>query len=340
MKTYIYFNPGAKNDCFEGTRLRKNIKGAMESTTNMVWIDSPYADYEILHLISPDDEVKGHEAKEDGKKLVVSALYTEGDPNARFFERNQTTGLYVLKPKAERLLEEADLVFVPDEACKKILTSANIKNPHIKILSPGVNLARFEKNDPLEKVTFYRYMRTPQNEFFVFSVLNYEDGEAITKINEIAEKLPKIRFFVVGLDHKGVPSNFLLRRLNKKSPKNITYSPILEDDVYRSAMINASIFLHFSSPFGQPISSLEAMAAKCQIYVYGSNYDGGTLEKDKNCRLFKDEAELIAEIEKFSPSNKSGTIMSAYKMAKANSLASVGEQLKGYYETLLTSEDD
>jgi hypothetical protein len=39
---------------------------------------------DIVHILSPDDEAKVHDAKLDGLKVVVSALYTETDPAARY----------------------------------------------------------------------------------------------------------------------------------------------------------------------------------------------------------------------------------------------------------------
>ena len=57
MKVLVSFQPNKKASDFEGVRLRKTIKGALEMigveyTTNIV------DKYDVVHLITPDDENK------------------------------------------------------------------------------------------------------------------------------------------------------------------------------------------------------------------------------------------------------------------------------------------
>ena len=54
MKVLVSFNPGKKIDNFEGVRLRKCIKGALEIAS------IPYTtyigdEYDVAHFISPRD---------------------------------------------------------------------------------------------------------------------------------------------------------------------------------------------------------------------------------------------------------------------------------------------
>jgi hypothetical protein len=174
MKALVYFNPGAKADNFVATRLRKNIKGSLE-LANVNWVESLFALPDLLHVLSPEDEAKVHDAKLDGLKVVVSALYSEIDPAARYFQKDPD-GFFALKGKSERVLEGADLILVPSLGAKNLLIDGGIKNPHISILSPGVNMARFEKSDPVETGVVYRYLRFPKKTNLSFRL-------AITKIS-------------------------------------------------------------------------------------------------------------------------------------------------------------
>jgi hypothetical protein len=242
MKVLVYFNPGEKNDCFSAARLRKNIKGSLE-LADVPWVESVFALPDIVHILSPDDEAKVHDAKLDGLKVVVSALYTETDPAARFFQKDPD-GFYSLKSKAERVLEAADLILVPSLGAKKALIQAGIKNPHFALLPSGVNMTRFEKTDPVETGVVYRYLRFPQNEKYVLSVGDYEDNEVLEKFTSVAKALPKIRFYFSGIK-RGIGSEALLKKLNRETPENCHFLDLLEDDVFRSAMINASVYLSF-----------------------------------------------------------------------------------------------
>lgn len=100
MRILIHFDPGPSKDAFLGTRLRKNIKGALE-LQNIVWVDSIYAKADVCHLLSPLDEALAKEAKEEGIPIVTSAFYTEDDPFASFLSRN-VLGDYTLTLKGKK----------------------------------------------------------------------------------------------------------------------------------------------------------------------------------------------------------------------------------------------
>ena len=57
MKICVYFQPTIENDNFEGMRLRKNIKGALE-LHNIPYAKNLLDTYDIVHFMSLDDEAK------------------------------------------------------------------------------------------------------------------------------------------------------------------------------------------------------------------------------------------------------------------------------------------
>lgn len=338
MKSLVYFNPGPRNDCFEGARLRKNIKGALE-LNGVSWVESLFALPDILHVISPEDENKVHDAKMDGMKVVVSALYSESDPFARYYTKD-LDGYYVLKNKAQRTLEAADLILVPSLSAQKSLLASGIKNPAIKVLTPGVNLTRFEKSDPIETAVVYRYLRFGENEKFVISVGDYGDNAIIESFLSVAKMVPMVRFFFVGLSHHGKASEFTLKKLNKEAPKNVKFLDLLEDDVYRSAMMNASIYLCFEGAYPDPMLALEAMASHCQIMFLGHALNDETFEEKKNCYSYKDPEKLAKGIESYCSGKLTPTIIEGYRQAKSASLSLLGKQLKADYESLLKDSEE
>jgi glycosyltransferase involved in cell wall biosynthesis len=337
MKALVYFNPGPKADCFLGTRLRKNIKGSLE-LANVNWVESLFALPDLLHVLSPDDEAKVHDAKLDGLKVVVSALYTESDPAARFFQKDPD-GFYRLKSKAERLLEGADLILVPSLGAKNALIEAGIKNPRFAILTSGVNVARFEKSDPVETGVVYRYLRFGDNEKFVISMGDYEDNEILERFDAVARAVPKVRFFFLGMKH-GLAGDPLLKKLNRNASANCRYLEPLEDDVFRSAMINASVYLSFPSPRSDQLMALEAMAAKTQIIAYGHPLQGDVIEEKKNAYCFTSPEKAAKAIESYCAGKLAPTIIEGYRKAKSCSLDKVGQQLKADYESLFRDPEE
>ncbi len=336
MKILVYYNPGPKNDVFEGTRLRKNLKGALE-LTGVGWVESVFALPDIAHFISPLDEAKAHDSKFDGVKLVVSALYGENDPYDRFLERDDD-GYYSLSPKAERMLESADLILVPSVAERDLLVQCGLKNPHVKPLSPGVNLARFEKSDPIELEVFSRYFRFPPTTKFAITVGDFEDKETIGELSEMALAMPSMRFFYFGLLKLG--GDILLKKLNREAPKNLRFSPVVEDDVYRSGMMCAAVYLVFASARFDALVALEAMASKTQILYVGQPIEGEILIDKKNCLAFSTPDKAGKALDSYCSGKLASTIIEGYRTAKANSLLETGKRLKAYYESVLKDSEE
>jgi glycosyltransferase involved in cell wall biosynthesis len=337
MKALVYFNPGAKADNFVATRLRKNIKGSLE-LANVNWVESLFALPDLLHVLSPEDEAKVHDAKLDGLKVVVSALYSEIDPAARYFQKDPD-GFFALKGKSERVLEGADLILVPSLGAKNLLIDGGIKNPHISILSPGVNMARFEKSDPVETGVVYRYLRFPSQDKFVISVGDYEDIDVVGSFSRVARACPKIRFFFVGPKH-GIASETYLKKLNREASPNCHFLDLLEDDVFRSAMINASVYLSFPSPKNDQLVALEAMASKTQIICFGKPLLGDAVEEKKTAYCFFSPDKVAKAIESYCAGKLPPTIIEGYRKAKSCSLDKVGQQLKADYESLLRGSEE
>jgi glycosyltransferase involved in cell wall biosynthesis len=338
MKILVYYNPGLKNDCFEGTRIRKNIKGSLE-LNSVSWVESLFALPDILHLLSPEDEAKAHDAKEEGLKVVVSCGYAEDDPYARFFSKDNE-GKHLIKGKSERILEGADLIFVPSEAIRNALIAAGIKNPHVRVVSPGVNPVRFEKSGKVEQEIFYRYMRLSPTQKYVVSVGNYDESAKIESLEKIASNAPKTKFFFFGVGKYGRVSGSFLKKLNHEAPSNCHFSDVLEDDVYRSAIMSASVYLSNPAVGDDSLVSLEAMAGKTQIIVLGRPLEKSFLIDKTNCYCCDKEEKAAKAIESYCLGNLAPTIIEGYKTAKANSLSLVGSQLKAYYESVLGDSEE
>ena len=80
MKVLVYFQPNRKYDNYEGARMRKTIKGALE-VVGATHTSNIYDDYDVAHFMSPEDESKLNIALERDVPVIVSALYGEDDPS-------------------------------------------------------------------------------------------------------------------------------------------------------------------------------------------------------------------------------------------------------------------
>lgn len=338
MKVLVYFQSKNDTDIFEGARLRKSIKGALEMidvehTSNV--LDT----YNIIHLISPNDEKIIDDAKEYHCPVVVSALYTEDDPSASYIEEviNDKGKASFLKPKALKFLNKADLVLVPCEANIDFLKFNGVTTP-IKVVQPGLNMSRFDYSREDEKEIFFRYFREDKNKKLVFAIGEYDvNMNGINSFITAAKKCPNDLFYFFGKMNKTTKLNLKFKRFVKNTPKNVHFISDVPDDVYRSAMLNASVFMIPGYKNAGVISIYEAMAARCQIIARKSAVFKGILDEGITAQV-GEFSETLSSLVKDCLDNKiKPTTVKAYEIASELTLTKFGNELKDIYMDLITS---
>jgi 1,2-diacylglycerol-3-alpha-glucose alpha-1,2-glucosyltransferase len=334
MKVFVHFQPRYLKDVYEGMRLRKNIKGALE-LTNIEIAKNSIDHYDVAHFISIADEMKINDAIELGKPVIFSALMCESDPVAKITEVTRD-GEVRLSNRALRILNKVNVVIVPNEAGVKFLADSGVKTKII-VLSPGVNIARFEKNDQLEADLFYRYFRLNKLAKTVVAFGQYDSREEIRNIVEIARLCPEYKFLYFGQAKHLLLLPSKIRRLLRRSPKNLRFNPIIPEDVYRSVMMNANVFLLINRRKYNAITTLDAIAAKCQIIGLGPiDYDAKVLTKGY-AYIANTLPAVAANINQFFSGELPSKAVKAYNIAKNESLTEIGKQLEKIYMELIAN---
>lgn len=326
MKICVYFQPKEKDNIFEGARLRKSIKGALEEN-NIVYAKDIIDTYDLIHFISLDDELKINDAKEERIPIVFSALNCESDNRAKIL--TEKDGIYILSPKAIRTLNKADVVLVSDNDSKLLLEENGIMTK-IEIVSPGVNLKRFQFNDKLEENIFYNYYQLEKDQKFVTIIGTYKDQELRKELISIAELCPDIHFFYFGNARIGK-----VMRMMKSIPNNLRFCPLTDNEIYCSMMKCASIYLSLDNSHHCPITLLDAAASKTQIVALEPTKLNKEMLKKLNAYIGDNPsavAEIINKLIKGELENKADL---AYEYAKENSLENVGKRLVEIYQSLI-----
>lgn len=326
MRTLIHYSPKKKTDSFEGTRLRKNLKGAME-LSGINWLDSFFGSPDICHLIYPD-EASCKEAVDEEVPLVVSALYSEDDKIAAFLKINAKTPTFL--SKAGKIIDKADLVLVPSEL-EKAMVLSEYPDKWVEVLSPGVNEIRYLVDDEDEQTAnlFYRYVRLPSGSPYFIGVGNSKDETKMESLKLLASKNPSCRFYYIcgdqGEDRKR------LNKLSRKYPGNLTLLPLLGDDIYRSAISKAKAYLEFGDGRFSATTILEAMASQTPIIAV-NGLDG---------RSFLYNSKAFAQLNKdwnmsqIEPKALEKAIIEGRKFARANTIEKIGTKLKELYQEVL-----
>ena len=164
MKVLVSFNPGKNSDNFEGVRLRKCIKGALE-VANIPYTNYAGDYFDVAHFISYRDEKTIDSVIANGTPVVISALYCESDPSASWLEyktNKKGNRITSLSPRGLRVLNKANLILVPSKSAKEFLIESGVTRD-IEIISSGVNISRFDYSREDEKDIFYRYYQEDKN---------------------------------------------------------------------------------------------------------------------------------------------------------------------------------
>ena len=338
MRVLVYFQPSPKHDNFEGARMRKTIKGALE-VIDQRYTSNLYDDYDVAHFMSPDDESKLAVALEKKVPIVISALFGEDDPATRFLNHKNKNGEVIasLKPKALRLLNKASLVLVPSESAKEFLFNSGVITP-IEIIVPGVNLARFNFSREDEKELFYRYFREDKNKKLVLAMGEYSNNmEGINALINAAKKREDVEFYYIGCET--FAANYgNCKRIIKNAPKNVHFKTILPDDIYRSLLLNADVFMLPGKNQSGVISIAEAMAAKCQLIVRKSAVFPELFENKDIAYIAEDSEALTALCLDYLNSKIKPTTEEAYRKISSYNLENFGHQLSSVYAKLVANK--
>ena len=336
MKVFVRFQPSKNNDNFEGARLRKTIKSALE-TLNIPYTDVLMDKFDVAHFIYVEDENVIQELKERNIPIVVSALYCENDPSCDYIEYKNKDGerTYNVKPRAIKFLESADLVLVPNENAKQILLNAGITT-RIEICEPGVNFSRFDFSRDDEKELFYRYFNCKRDEKVVLAIGDCSaEVDGLGVVAKAARICENTHFFYLAKSEKGNKISWKNRRAFRKVPHNVTVANLIPDDIYRSALLNADIYLHPGYKPAGMVSIYEAMAAKCQLIVREQAILSDIAIDQETAYVASYSETLAGIIKDYCEGKIKPTIDKAYKMVSKHNIKAFGNKTVGYYQELL-----
>ena len=334
MKVLVHFQPSQLNDDFEGARLRKTIKGSLE-VNGIIHTNTLMDDFDVAHFVYIEDENVVSELAERNIPFVVSALYCEDDPSASYLEYKNKDGSrsITLKPKAIKFLEKANLILVPNNSAKQILVEAGLTN-RIEVCPPGVNFARFDFSRDDEKELFYRYFACERDKKIVVAIGDTSlDGlNVIVSASKVVED---VNFYYLVKHEKGKRQSWKNKRTIKKLPRNVVYSDMVPDDIYRSILINANVYLHPGYKPAGLISVFEGMAAKCQLIMRKQEMIDEVAIDRETAYVASYSETLVGIIKDYFEGKLKPTIDKAYKQVSKHDFKIFGEKLIDYYKELI-----
>lgn len=332
MKICVYFNPGEEKDVFEGKRLRKNIKGALE-LEQLEHAKDIIDEYDILHLISVHDSLKITYAKEEKIPIVLSAMMCESDKSANVLTYNHELKKYDISPKYLKTINQVNVVLANDNEAKKFLIENGVTAP-IEIVSAGVNVSRFVIKDAIETELFRNYFQLLPGSKFIATIGNHKNKKDMATLIELAKLCPEYRFFFFSprARYNGISA---IRRIFKRMPRNIRVVPLLSEEVYCSMMRDASGYIVFANSLPSPITILDSMAAKTPILSFVPQIFNNEILGDDRVYKANSVLEMSNIINNCVNISDQNIINNAYEYAKLHSLHHLSKDLVNVYKKLM-----
>ncbi len=338
MRVYVLYSPLDAIDVYDGTRLRKNLKGALEEC-GVKTVDSLSDLPDLVHVLSPIHEKEAVDLTAMGYDVVCSALYAENDPEARYLEYG-VDGKPKLSAKAKVLLTRSKAVYVPSAYAER-LVKRELPEVNTLIVPPPSDPKRYQNLDEVTKGAFYRYFMVRGGHEHAFLKGDYDDEEGLEAVLRVAELLKDIDFYFFGLAKSPRKTASKKHRLNVKTPDNIRFCDSGSDDLYRSGLTSSAFYLSLSYRHNDPIGTYEAFASGVQVFRLGPSLEGDPLYGDGLAYGCLTPEELALKVSLYRKGELRPTISAEQEEVRKASPANVGKAIvESYKEVLKGAKDD
>ena len=331
MKVLLFFE-GEKVISTSGIgRSLKHQKQALTMAGIEYTLD-PNDDFDILHIntVGPASAGVIAKAHREGKPVIYHAHSTEEDFRNSFVLSNQIAPLF--KKHLVSLYSSADAIITPTPYSKSLLEGYGIDLP-IYAVSNGIDLDRFSYN-PEKVKAYYKYFSLNETDKVVLSVGLYFERKGLPDFIEVAKRLPQYKFIWFGYTPLiSVPKN--IRELVEDHPANVIFPGYVKGAIIEGAYAGANAFFFPSYEETEGIVVLEALAASQQVIVRDIGVFDPWLKDHVNCYKGQSVDEFVELIEGVVEKRLPSVCDEGKKTAQERSIASVGQQLKTIYETVL-----
>lgn len=316
---------------FKAERIRKNIKAALIEN-NVSFNSNLNARGSIVHLIAPFPFSVIKQAKENEKQIVLSVFYTKEEHNNKSYVSVEQFFKQDFSKIVIDAFGAADKVLVPLEEYKEALISKGIEKDKIEIVTSGINLQIYKFLPETDMGLAKRYFSIGPETKIILSFVDYEDNEALDRLNAVALARPDSIVITIGTGKYKKPLFKRFSKNYKKQASNLILSSFIDINIYRSLLKNARVVLFMNSYLVDEVQILESLAAETQIIAYDKAMPRKYLQpfilhtddlNDLNKMLFN-----------YLDYKISSTVSDAYFFVENCDVKQLGERLKEIYNTL------
>lgn len=288
--------------------------------------------FDVVHFntIFKDSYYFLKKCKKNGIPVVVHGHSTKEDFLNSFNFSNVMKNFFY--KNLERMYSNADLIITPTEYAKELINSYGYVKCPIVVLSNGIDLKEYEKNEQKEEA-FRSHFNLRKEDKVVIGIGLLFERKGLHDFIEVAKNFPEVKFIWFGDLSKSLQTKKIKNAISNKTD-NVIMAGYIKGDIIKGALTAADMMFFPSYEETEGIVLLEAMASKLpllirDIPIYEPFEHGKTLFKAKNNDGFKNQIEYMLN------SNLDDVTSNAYEDVKKKDLPLIGESLKNIYEELL-----
>lgn len=319
--------------------LGKAIEHQKTALTNegIEYTTNPDDDYDIMHINTwfLKSYRMAKKAKKRGKKIVYHAHSTEEDYRNGFIFSKSTSKF--VKWWLIKCYSLGDVIVTPTPYSKRLLEGyKGLERKKIYAISNGIDMNLFKKDKKAGEEFRKKYGYTKDDKVIIGIGL-YIRRKGIVDFVELAKRLPEYKFIWFGFSSLKAATRDVRRAVNTKLP-NLTFAGYVEQEVIKSAMSGANLYLFPTLEETEGIPIIEACACKQNAIIRDIPIFEGWLEDGKNVYKAKDVDEFEKKIKDFFDGKLPSLVDKAYEVAVERDIKTVGKQLKEVYEYVLKNK--
>lgn len=274
-------------------------------------------------------------AKKRNKPIIYHTHTTSEDFRGSVKFSNQLS--HIIKLWAKKLYNSADYLISPTSYTKNLISEKYVKNKEIRVISNGVDLNLFAKNNDLGK-KFREKFNYNKDDIIIMSAGLPFQRKGVLDLVEIAKEYPNYKFIWFGASSikKILPRK--MQKIIEQPPKNLIFPGFVDEEILLGAYSSSNLFFFPTYEENEGIVVLEALSMKIPVLIRDIPVYEDWMTDGRTCFKSADNISFKENIEFIINNNTSEITEEGYKVLDKRTLAEVGKKYKEYYEYILKKD--
>lgn len=329
MKVLIYRDKKKPFTDYE-ERYYRNIKNLVSQINKDEVVDEIEDEYDIAHFISLKFKNVLLKVKKERKCPIVVTYDIIKRTKLEIDDPSEVK----ISSDDVKLLNQVNLVIALSQSDKFVMVNNGVETP-IEVIGGGTKPQKFYEMNELELKAFSQYASLNKTDSYAISVINYKCIKDVQMIIDLAREFKNIKFFIFTKKIRLFKMPHKSYALLKRPPVNVKCIYMMDEDLYKSALMNASYFI---VPYDTSATSMiifDAMITRTPIFsIYSQAIDDILFHKHNAYISFNTE-QMIQNIKDYINGDLPSLLDKAYKYAKGDSFEIVASKIKEAYQRLI-----